>query len=94
MPKITFADTGLTVEVEAGAHLSEVCEANDAPIPFSCTVGACGTCVCAIEEGAENVNAMDDAEEATVTMTTDEDGARLACQLVVQGDVTVRAIDA
>lgn len=94
MPKITFADTDLTIEVEAGSSLHDACEANDAPIPFSCTVGACGTCVCSIEAGADNVNAIDDDEEGTVSRTTDEDGARLACQLTVNGDITVRAIDA
>ena len=94
MPKITFADNDSSIEVEAGSSLHDACEAAGAPIPFSCTVGACGTCVCTVEVGAENVNPIDDDEESTVSMTTDQEGVRLACQLRVNGDITVRATDA
>lgn len=93
MPQITFSDTDDTVEVAVGASLHEACEANDAPIPFMCTAGSCGTCIIAMEEGADNVNPVEADERQTILMTTDVDGARLACQLVVNGDITIRALD-
>lgn len=94
MPKITFSDTDTTIEVAEGASLHEACEESGAPIPFSCTVGACGTCLCVLESGPENVNPITDDEQSTIDMTTDQEGVRLACQLLVTGDITVRAADA
>ena len=32
-------------------------------------------------------------ESETVEMATDEEGARLGCQLVITGDITVRAAE-
>ena len=43
-----------------------------------------------IEEGAENVNPVSEEEQDTLDMVTDEKGARLGCQLVVNGDISVR----
>lgn len=92
MPKITFSDTDVTVEVPVGESLLDACEEHAAPIPFGCTNGVCGTCLVVLEDGEDQVNAMEDDEEATVESSTDASGARLACQLVVNGDITVRAL--
>lgn len=92
MPKITFSDTDLTLEVSAGASLLEVCENNDTPVPFGCTSGVCGTCLVQLEEGADQVSAMDADEESTVGSATTVEGARLACQVTVNGDITLKAI--
>ena len=93
MPTITFLKTGQTLEVPAGTSFIEACQANDMPHDFGCTVGSCGTCVCAIESGAENVNPIGDEERETVEMCTDIEGARLGCQLTVNGDISVRQPD-
>ena len=90
MPTITFADTSTTIDVEVGSSLLDACEANDTPVEFSCTVGACATCVIAIEAGADNVNAADGDEISCASSATDAAGARLACQIIVNGDITVR----
>ena len=45
MPKITFLRDGTTLEVPVGASFLQVCQDNDAPHDFGCTVGSCGTCV-------------------------------------------------
>jgi len=92
MPTITFSDTDVTVEAPEGTPLLEICEENAAPVPFGCTNGVCGTCVVIIEDGHANVNELEDDEESTLEVTTDAEGARLACQLVVNGDITVRAL--
>lgn len=93
MPKITFVDSGQTFEVEAGTSFLEFCQSNGAPHEFGCTVGSCGTCRCVLTEGAGNVNAITDEERETVEMCTDAEGARLGCQLVVNGDISVRQVD-
>lgn len=92
MPRITFTKTGQTYDIAAGTSFLEFCQANDAPHDFGCTVGSCGTCVCVLEAGAANVNPVSDEERETIEMCTDVKGARLGCQLVVNGDVTVRQI--
>lgn len=90
MPKITFQKTGQTFEVPEGSSFLEFCQANDAPHDFGCTVGSCGTCVLVLEEGADNVQPVNDEERETVEMCTDEQGARLGCQMVVNGDISLR----
>ena len=90
MAKITFAASGQTLDCPDGTSFLDFCQSNDAPHEFGCTVGSCGTCICVIEEGAENVNPIDDEERETVEMCTDIEGARLGCQLTVNGDISVR----
>ncbi|MDG1498593.1 MAG: 2Fe-2S iron-sulfur cluster-binding protein [Planctomycetota bacterium] len=92
MPKITFSDSSLTVEVETGSALMEACEHNDTPVDFSCTMGACATCLVVLDAGADQVDPADDDEKQTVGYSTDEANARLACQVTVNGDITVRYI--
>ena len=89
MPTITFSKTGQTFEVAEGTSFLEFCQENDVPQDFGCTVGSCGTCICVPSAGAESLNAPSQDEEETVEMCTDTEGARLGCQLVISGDVTI-----
>lgn len=94
MAKITFAATGRSFDVEEGTAFLEFCNENpEAEHDFGCTVGSCGTCRLEVLEGAENVSAPTDEERETVEMCTDVEGARLGCQMVIQGDVTVRQLN-
>ena len=90
MPKITFLATGQTYEVPAGTSFLEFCQANDAPHEFGCTVGSCGTCALFLEQGQENVQPISEMESDTLYMVTDEPGARLGCQMIVNGDIALR----
>lgn len=90
MPRITFSKTGQTFEVPEGTSFLEFCQANETPQDFGCTVGSCGTCCVVVEAGADSLNPSTEEEMETVEMYTAESGARLGCQLVVGGDVTVR----
>lgn len=90
MAKITIAQSGSSFDCPDGSKFLEVCQDQDIPHEFGCTVGSCGTCVCVVEAGADNVNAADDEERETVEMCSDIEGARLGCQLVINGDVTIR----
>lgn len=93
MPKLTFLATGQTFEVAPGTSFLDFCQKNNAPHDFGCTVGSCGTCRCVIEQGAEHVNPISAEEQETVEMCTDVPGARLGCQLKIQGDVALRPVD-
>ncbi len=93
MPKLTYAPTGDSYDIAEGTSYLEFCQENGIDHPFGCTVGSCGTCRCELVEGADHVNPMGDEERETVEMCTDVAGARLGCQLKIQGDVTVRPVD-
>ena len=88
MPIITYKTDGSTHEVPAGTRYIDFCQQNETPQDFGCTVGSCGTCVLVLVEGADNVEPAGDEEKETVEMCTDAD-ARLGCQLVVNGDITI-----
>ena len=90
MPKITFQRTGESFEVPAGTRFLDFCQENNAPHDFGCTVGSCGTCVLVLEQGADQIQPITDEERETVEMCTDEEGARLGCQMVVNGDISLR----
>jgi len=93
MPTIKFLDDGTEAEVAAGTSLLDHCLSNANPLDFGCTVGSCGTCRVELVEGGDQVNPLGDEERETVEMATDHAGARLACQLVVSGDIAVRSVD-
>lgn len=92
MPKITFTETGKSFDVEAGTSLLDFCQANDTPVNFGCTAGACGTCASLVEAAEGAVNPADEDEMEMLEHTTDEKTARLCCLLTVNGDITVGPI--
>lgn len=91
MPKVTFKDDDLDVDVEDGANLRDVAMEEGASIPFGCEQGICGTCLSNIPEGAENLSEMEDQEKETVDAMGGEPGQRLLCQCQVHGDVTIES---
>ena len=92
MPKVSFVSEEIEVEVESGSTLQTAVEKIGSAFPFGCRMGSCGTCRCVITEGSENVNEQTEAEhdlfESLTSVGTNE---RLGCQLVIKGDVKVRA---
>jgi ferredoxin len=93
MPKITLLRNGKTYEVPVGTSFLDFCLDQQAPHDFGCTAGSCGTCVLALEAGAQNVDPVSPDEAETLEMCTSVKGARLGCQLRVQGDITVRQLE-
>jgi ferredoxin len=82
---------GFAVDVTAGASLLEICEEHDAPVPFDCRGGACGTCLVRVVAGAENLSALTDNEVIMLEELGSTSGdMRLACQLRVLGPVELR----
>jgi ferredoxin len=89
MPKLTFLKHDKTFDVEPGTRFLDFCEDHPGLHDFGCQAGSCGTCVLAIRAGAENVPPPTKDEMDTIEMCTDVEGARLGCQLLIQGDIAI-----
>ena len=63
--------------------------AEDLGMPFGCTDGLCGTCICTVVQGMENLSPKNDKED---DMDLAEN-QRLACQCVIKSGVVELAID-
>jgi ferredoxin len=92
MPKLTFLKTNQTFDVPAGTAFLEFCEDHPGLHEFGCQVGSCGTCVLTFGSGASSVNPPGKEELETLEMCTDVAGARLGCQLTIQGDCAVKPL--
>lgn len=93
MPKVTFKDTGDTVEVEEGKCLKDVAKEHGWPIAFGCEDGVCGTCIVEVQEGKDKVSPMEEMEDQTLDMMCMKDGEhRLCCQCKVNGDITIKGM--
>ncbi len=94
MAKLTFLPTSKTYEVAPGTSYLDFCQKHtEVPQDFGCTVGSCGTCRLVVEKGAESLNPITSEESETLEMCTDVPGARLGCQLILNGDVALRPVD-
>jgi ferredoxin len=93
MPKITFEKERIQVLVPMHANLREVAIANDIPIysgfakVANCKGnGRCGTCRVEIDGPVTLRNAVEEAKLKGLP------NLRLACQVEIQGDLTVRTV--
>lgn len=92
MPKVTFLQDKLTIEVKAGTKLPDVVDHSGATLPFGCRLGSCGTCRCLVVEGGSNVNPLTAAEsELFESLTSIHPNERLGCQLIIYGDVKIQS---
>ena len=85
MAKVHFE--GETKEVADGGRVYDACD--DLGMPFGCTDGLCGTCICRVVSGAENLAPKNDKE---IDMDLD-DNQRLACQAEIKGGEVEFALD-
>ncbi|AUX10159.1 ferredoxin [Halalkaliarchaeum desulfuricum] len=89
-PVVSFSPWDIDVEAEAGRTVLEVADGSDARIEALCGGnGLCGTCAVQIESGAENLSSVTDEEQSVLTEAQLDDGYRLGCRAVVEGDVSV-----
>jgi len=70
-----------------GSKVFEACEALG--MPFGCTDGVCGTCVCMAVQGAENLAPKNDEEEDMDL----KENQRLACQCVINSGLVEFTVD-
>lgn len=73
------------VEVPQGGELVDICDHFFAPIPFSCRSASCGTCQVDVLEGADLLEAPNDAERELLPLLGGH--GRLACQARVRPNV-------
>jgi len=78
---------GSTQELKDGDSIQQACEA--AGIPFSCKEGVCGSCLIDVVEGENNLNELNEAEQA---FGLEGKKKRLACQAKINsGEVKVKS---
>jgi 2Fe-2S ferredoxin len=101
VPKVTFVNSGQTVEFESGKlpysehgkpeSLLDIALNFGVPLEHACGGNcACTTCHVWINEGMQNLSELDDDEADRLDMAADlKLNSRLGCQCVVKGDVIV-----
>jgi 2Fe-2S ferredoxin len=97
MPRITILPLNETIEASDGVTIMEAAHAHGFYWPTTCGgEGICTSCMCTIDEGAENLDSMGRSESKTLTEEMGVDhaalakrGLRLACQARVHGSVVV-----
>ena len=87
--KVHFLLEDLLVEAPPGTPLQRIADAAGADITFGCRTGSCGTCRVRIAEGADRCNAPGPEEREFLAGLGAPPDQRLACQVVVQGDVAI-----
>ncbi len=89
---VSFPGTGFAPLVLAReSELSAVLTVENSPMLFGCRTGICGTCLCEARgevpgPGPEEVEVLD-------LMVPGRAGARLACQIRLVADVSLRRIE-
>ncbi|MFB9329566.1 2Fe-2S iron-sulfur cluster-binding protein [Paenibacillus aurantiacus] len=82
------------VEAEEGMSLLDLAVKHKLDWLFSCTRGTCARCRCLVEEGAEFLEEVTDAEWDRMEPEEFEQGYRLACQAIVKSDAgRIRAVN-
>ncbi|MDA3129509.1 2Fe-2S iron-sulfur cluster-binding protein [Aliibacillus thermotolerans] len=90
MPTINFLTSNKKIEVPKESNILRMSLRYDCELPNRCGGGICGTCVCKIEEGAENLDKVKVQERRKLGEEWLEKGYRLGCQTFVnEGDVAI-----
>lgn len=90
---VLFVEEGYApVSVPAGKVLSQDLTVRNSPVLFGCRTGICGTCVVEVVEGAGALSPPDEDELEILALYAEGlTNARLACQIDVGVDITLRA---
>ena len=89
MARVTIRNEGVTFDVPDGSRLLGYAQANSSML-FGCEDGQCGTCICNVASGSENLNAKTAKEEMTLSRMGAYPSQRLACQIIVKkGEVEI-----
>jgi len=86
MPKFKIKSDSLTLDVEKGKLLKDLCDENGSSIPFGCRNGVCGTCLSTVLEGADNLEPAAEDEKLTLeSFGVQPPNKRLVCQCKFKG---------
>ena len=91
MPKITFKNKSVTLEVEKGCSILEAALEHRVPIYHTCGGNcSCSTCRVLVLKGAENLSVMEEGERQILDSFDLKAPYRLGCQaLIFNGQVEV-----
>lgn len=92
MPPVSIEPLGITIDVEKGESLLAAGKRAGLRWPSVCGGDAeCGTCWVVVEQGADHCSPAGDVERMRLSLgrKANDPQARLACQLLVSGAVTV-----
>lgn len=81
------------LDLSDGTELSRALNVLNSPLLFGCRSGLCGTCLIEVLDGVLPEPDSDE-REALEVYAEGNPRARLACQIRVSGDLTLRKIDA
>ena len=89
--KVSFPESGYdSFEASEGQSLSEELTASNSPVLFGCRTGICGTCLC---EVAGELSPPDEDEQEILEVHAPENPkARLACQIDLTNDISLKPI--
>lgn len=91
MPRINIINEGIIIEVPIGTKLREALR--NTKILFGCENALCGVCCINVIKGAENLSKVEETEAKELKSLGVEDGQRLACQVIVNGDCTIEYVN-
>ena len=87
MPKVTFKNSGVTVDVEKGVSILEAAMRHNVPLYHTCGGNcSCSTCRVLVLKGAENLSKMEPMEADILDSFDLKAPYRLGCQTLVMGD--------
>lgn len=89
MVKVHFLLEDLLVEAPAGTPLQRIAEASGADVTFGCGSGSCGTCRVKVVEGLSHCSEPGAEERDFLKGLGAPADQRLACQVLVNGDIAV-----
>ena len=87
--RVHFLLEDLLVEAPAGTPLQRIADAAGADITFGCRTGSCGTCRVRIASGLDCCSDPGPEERDFLKGLGAPPDQRLACQVVVRGDMAI-----
>ena len=98
--KVTYIQidgTQISAEAEEGRTVLQIALENGIPMEHACGGnGFCTTCSCDVQEGQKMIDAgtVSPVNEREENMGVEGPDRRLGCQTKVNGDITVKIVDA
>ena len=91
---ISFEDNQQNIKTEPGRKLLDICDEFNSPILFGCRACSCSTCLIEVLQGSENLSPITESEQVLLSvMAEDNNQARLACQCIVNGSISIRNLE-
>ena len=88
MAKVIVKNTGEEVEVPDGSTLDVL--DGQSTVLFACKSATCGSCMCKVNKGMENLEAPNEAEKTGLQAFANSPNQRLMCQSKIKkGEIEV-----